>query len=167
MKRASILIPRLLIGSWFLAAGISKVTAPLTTLASVYSYQVPLPDWLAVTVAHALPWMEILLGLALLAGLWLPVTAGWTAALLGVFVVLTAQAWWRGLPIDCGCIDLTKLHPALAALSTPSGATLRNLVLLALCGGLLMRLRRDVRVAALTERSQKTGCPWTAEEQAR
>jgi len=125
---------RILLGGLFLAAGLSKVGQPLQTLATVYSYQIVLPDWLAETVAHTLPWMEILLGGGLLAGLWLPVTVGWTAAVLLVFTVLTAQAWWRELPIDCGCIDFSVLHPALAALSTPGGATLRNLVLLALCG---------------------------------
>ncbi|MFM8457695.1 MAG: MauE/DoxX family redox-associated membrane protein, partial [Chthoniobacterales bacterium] len=77
------------------------------------------------------------LGLAMLAGLWLPVTTGWIAAMLAMFALLTMQAWWRDLPIDCGCIDLSTLHPALAALSTPGGATLRNIVLLALCVALL------------------------------
>jgi uncharacterized membrane protein YphA (DoxX/SURF4 family) len=141
MKRAAIIAIRLLLGGLFLAAGLSKVGAPLQTLATVYSYQIVLPDWVANTVAHTLPWMEILLGLGLLAGLWLPVTVGWTAAVLLVFTVLTAQAWWRELPIDCGCINLSALHPALAALSTPGGATLRNLVLLVLCGVLLWLAR--------------------------
>ena len=141
MKRAAIIAIRILLGGLFLAAGLSKVGAPLQTLATVYSYQIVLPDWVANTVAHTLPWMEILLGLGLLAGLWLPVTVGWTAAVLLVFTVLTAQAWWRELPIDCGCIDLSALHPALAALSTPGGATLRNLVLLVLCGVLLWLAR--------------------------
>ena len=113
----------------------------MQTLATVYSYQIVLPDWVANTVAHTLPWMEILLGLGLLAGVWLPVTVGWTAAVRAVFTVMTAQAWWRGLPIDCGCIDLSTLHPALAVLSTPGGATLRNLVLLVLCGVLLWLAR--------------------------
>ncbi len=141
MKHAAIIAIRILLGGLFLAAGLSKVGAPLQTLATVYSYQIVLPDWVANTVAHTLPWMEILLGLGLLAGLWLPVTVGWTAAVLLVFTVLTAQAWWRELPIDCGCIDLSTLHPALAALSTPGGATLRNLMLLALCGVLLWLAR--------------------------
>ena len=113
----------------------------MQTLATVYSYQIVLPDWVANTVAHTLPWMEILLGLGLLAGLWLPVTVGWTAVVLVVFTLLTAQAWWRELPIDCGCIDLGAIHPALAALTTPGGATLRNLVLLVLCGVLLWLAR--------------------------
>lgn len=141
MKRAALIAIRLVLGGLFLAAGLSKVGAPLQVLATIYSYQIVVPDALANLIAHTLPWMEIVVGLALLSGLWLPVTAGWTAAMLAVFIVLTAQAWWRGLPIDCGCIDLSALHPALAALGTPAGATLRNIVLLALCGALLWMAR--------------------------
>lgn len=130
-------------GGLLLAAGLSKVWSPLQTLATIYSYQIVLPDSLAETIAYALPWMEILLGLGLLTGLWLPVMASWTAALLCVFIVVTSQAWWHELPIDCGCIDLSVLHPALTALSTPGGATLRNIVLLALCVALLWMARND------------------------
>ncbi|MFM8720551.1 MAG: MauE/DoxX family redox-associated membrane protein [Chthoniobacterales bacterium] len=137
MKIAAALVIRLILGGLFLAAGLSKVGAPLKTLATIYSYQIVVPDWIASTIAYGLPWMEILLGLAMLAGLWLPVTTGWIAAMLAMFALLTMQAWWRDLPIDCGCIDLSTLHPALAALSTPGGATLRNIVLLALCAALL------------------------------
>lgn len=147
MKRAAIIAIRLLLGGLFLAAGLSKVGAPLQTLAAIYSYQIVIPDWLANTVAHTLPWVEILLGLGLIAGVWLPVTVGCTAAVLAAFTVLTAQAWWRGLEIDCGCIDLSALHPALAALSTPGGATLRNFVLMVLCGVLLWLTRRSTHPA--------------------
>jgi hypothetical protein len=55
---------------------------------------------------------------------------------------MTAQAWWRELPIDCGCVDLSVLHPALAALTTPGGATLRNLVLLVLTALLAVLTRK-------------------------
>ncbi|MFZ9932363.1 MAG: MauE/DoxX family redox-associated membrane protein [Chthoniobacterales bacterium] len=133
---------RLVLGGLFLWAGLSKLGSPLQTLASVYSYQIVLPDLAASLVAAALPWMEILLGTALLSGLWLRVAAGWTAALLLLFAGLTAQAWWRGLPIDCGCVDLGVIHPALAALTTPGGATLRNLVLLGLTAGLAALSRK-------------------------
>jgi len=132
MKRAAILALRWLLGLFFLAAGLSKVGAPLQTLAAVYSYQIVLPDGLALAVAHTLPWVEIILGLALLSGFFLPLSLGATAALLLAFTALTAQAWWRELPIDCGCLDLSGLHPSLAALTTPGGATLRNIFLLAL-----------------------------------
>lgn len=151
MKRATIVIIRLILGGLFLAAGLSKVGAPLQTLGTIYSYQIVIPDWVANIIAHTLPWMEILLGLAMLAGLWLPVTTGWIAAMLVVFTLLTAQAWWRDLPIDCGCVDLSTLHPALAALSTPGGAALRNIVLLALCGALLWMTRGRNKLEAVPQ----------------
>ena len=132
MKLAAIIAMRLLLGGLFLWAGLTKVNAPLQTLATIYSYQIVLPDWLASAIAAALPWMEILLGIALIAGVWMNAALLWTAAMLAAFTVVTAQAWWRELPIDCGCVDLSLLHPALAVLTTPGGAALRNLVLLAL-----------------------------------
>ena len=146
MKKALVLVLRLLLGGLFLWAGLSKLASPLQTLGAVYSYQIVLPDGVAALIATALPWMEILLGTALLAGLWLSVATGWTAALLVFFTAMTAQAWWRGLPIDCGCADLSVLHPALAVLTTPGGATLRNVVLLGLTA-LLAVLRRPERRA--------------------
>ena len=146
MRTAAMVLLRLLLGGLFLWAGLSKLGSPLQTLASVYSYQIVLPDLLASLIAAALPWMEILLGAALLAGVWLPVATGWTAVLLLFFSVMTAQAWWRELPIDCGCVDLSVLHPALAALTTPGGATLRNMVLLALTALLAVLARKKAVV---------------------
>lgn len=130
LLRASVILARLFLGLLFTSAGLSKIGTPLATLGTIYSYQIVLPDWFALALAHTLPWMEIVLGLALITGLWPAVPLGWTSALLLVFTILTAQAWWRELPIDCGCLDLSTLHPALAALTTPGGATVRNLVLI-------------------------------------
>lgn len=104
----------------------------MQTLASVYSYQIVLPDWLAEGIAVVLPWVEILLGAALLAGVCPVVTLSAAGAVLAGFTALTAQAWWRELPIDCGCFDFGAIHSSLAVLGTTGGATIRNLVLLAL-----------------------------------
>lgn len=145
MRRAAAMVLRGVPGALFVWAGWSKLGSPLTTLASIYSYQVVLPDWLATAIATTLPWMEILVGLALLAGFWLPITLGWAAALLMAFTALTAQAWWRGLPIDCGCIPLDALHPALAVLSTPGGAVLRNITLLAMIASAGFLSKRPTR----------------------
>jgi len=133
-RRASMIVLRVLLGWVFLAAGWSKLGQTLPTLASIYSYQIVLPDWLAEFMAMILPWGELLLAVLLFAGLFFPWTLLATALVLGAFVTLTAQAWWRELDIDCGCFDFAAIHPALAVLSTPGGATVRNLVLLALVG---------------------------------
>jgi uncharacterized membrane protein YphA (DoxX/SURF4 family) len=50
-----------------------------------------------------LPWLEIGLGVALLAGVATRLVAAFSAALLLVFVAGVTQAWARGLSIDCGC----------------------------------------------------------------
>jgi uncharacterized membrane protein YphA (DoxX/SURF4 family) len=136
MNRLPSLLARVLLGGFFLAAGVQKLFLPQQTLSSVYSYQLPLPDGLAVLVAAALPWMEILLGAALLLRLWPGVTLAWTLLLLVLFLGLTTMAWARGLAIDCGCLDLSRIHPSLKVLSTPGGAALRNLVLLGIAAGL-------------------------------
>jgi uncharacterized membrane protein YphA (DoxX/SURF4 family) len=127
---------RVVLGWIFLAAGWSKIGQTMPTLASIYSYQIVIPDGLAEFIAMVLPWVELLLAVLLFAGLLFPWTLLAAGGVLVAFTVLTAQAWWRQLDIDCGCFDFSAIHPALAVLSTPGGATLRNLVLLALVGAL-------------------------------
>jgi uncharacterized membrane protein YphA (DoxX/SURF4 family) len=138
MKDTVVLIPsivlRVALGGIFLAAGWSKIGQTMPTLASIYSYQIVIPDGLAEFIAMTLPWVELLLAALLFTGLFFPWTLLAVAAVLAAFTVLTAQAWWRELDIDCGCFDFGAIHPALAVLSTPGGATLRNLVLLSLVG---------------------------------
>lgn len=58
-----------------------------------------------------------------------------TLLLFGWFTLPTAQAWWRGLGIDCGCFNLQflstgLLEPFLNQLASPAGTTLRNFLLL-------------------------------------
>lgn len=129
MKLVSI-VWRVLMGMLFISAGLSKIDSPLRTLADIYAYQIPIPDWLAESVASSLPWMEILLGIILISGIGKRIAFVGLMGFLGVFTILTIQAWWRGLPIDCGCLDFSALHPALASLESPGGAALRNLTLL-------------------------------------
>ncbi len=143
MKRTFLILLRILLGGFFLAAGIQKLLSPQQVLSSVYSYQLPLPDGVAVIIATALPWMEILVGAALLTGVWSGVTFAWTFLLLTLFLGLTTQAWARGLVIDCGCLDLARIHPALKVLSTPGGASLRNLFLLGIALMLWFGSRRS------------------------
>jgi len=121
---------RVFLGLIFLSAGWSKIDSPLALLADIYAYQIPVPDRLAEILSISLPWFEIGLGAALVFGIPPPLTTSGAISLLGIYTLLTAQAWWRGLPIECGCMDFSGIHPALAILSTPAGAALRNLCLL-------------------------------------
>lgn len=96
------LVARLfLAGVWFLS-GSAKAFDPTTARAAVRAYQVLPPD-LADVVGLALPWLEIMLGLLLLLGVAVRLTAVFSAVLLVIFIAGVVSAAARGLSIDCGC----------------------------------------------------------------
>ena len=66
-------------------------------------------------MALALPWLELVVGLYLLAGLFTRVAAWGAVAMLAVFMAAITQALLRGLSLeDCGCFgDITSAVPAL------------------------------------------------------
>ncbi|MDP9816265.1 putative membrane protein YphA (DoxX/SURF4 family) [Spirilliplanes yamanashiensis] len=93
---------RLGLAAVWLAAGFAKVGDLAESGRAVNAYRV-MPFAAAEVVGAVLPFVEIALGLLLLAGVAVRVTAGVSAALLLVFVAGIASAWARGLRIDCGC----------------------------------------------------------------
>lgn len=61
-----------------------------------------------------LPWLELLLGLGLLTGLWMPGAILWSNGLLWVFFLALLVNQYRGLDIHCGCFS-TRPDPAFAS----------------------------------------------------
>jgi thiol-disulfide isomerase/thioredoxin/uncharacterized membrane protein YphA (DoxX/SURF4 family) len=96
------LAARLLLGGVLVVVGAIKALDSQATLVAVDAYQL-LPAALVTPVAAALPWVELTLGAALLAGYAVRVAAAATGALLVGFLVALIQAKARGLAIDCGC----------------------------------------------------------------
>ena len=93
------LVSRVLLGGVFLVAGATKIPNP----ASIRSYELPLPEWFVSLSSHALPYLEVMLGLYLLAGLFTKVSAWATNGLVILFLLALLQGALRGLEIDCGC----------------------------------------------------------------
>ncbi|MEI4270507.1 MauE/DoxX family redox-associated membrane protein [Klenkia sp. LSe6-5] len=93
---------RLLLGGVLVVAGALKLPDPAAAARAVRAYQL-LPEALVGPVAFGLPVVEIAVGLALLAGVFVRTAALATAVLLVVFLVGIVSAWARGLQIDCGC----------------------------------------------------------------
>lgn len=90
-----------LAGVWLYAGG-SKVNDLAGSGRAVNAYQV-MPYDLAKIIGAALPFLEVALGLLLLAGLATRLVAWASAGLLVVFIAGIISAWARGLSIDCGC----------------------------------------------------------------
>jgi putative oxidoreductase len=97
------LASRIVLGGVFVVAGATKIPNPGALAAAIRSYELPLPEWFVSLSAHALPYLEVMLGLYLLAGLFTKVSAWATNGLTIVFLLALVQGALRGLEIDCGC----------------------------------------------------------------
>jgi len=95
-------IARLFLGVVLIWAGASKVGHPLTAQRAVQAYEI-FPDGMANTIGLALPFLEIILGVLLVLGLFTRPVAIVSTLLMVAFIIGIAQAWARGLTIDCGC----------------------------------------------------------------
>ena len=93
---------RLLVGGVWLVAGLIKLPDLASSVRAVRAYQL-LPEAVVPAVGYALPILEVLVGLLLLAGLLVRGAAVISGLLFLAFVVGIASAWARGLQIDCGC----------------------------------------------------------------
>jgi uncharacterized membrane protein YphA (DoxX/SURF4 family) len=93
---------RMVLGGVFLVAGGLKVIDPQSAVEAVRAYRL-LPTSLETLLGWGLPFVEIALGLLLLAGIATRMVAAATAVLLLIFIGAVASAAARGLSIDCGC----------------------------------------------------------------
>lgn len=96
------LLARLILGGVLLVAGYLKAFSPDKSMMAVRAYEL-LPIWLANVLGIILPWLEIGAGLLLIIGVAIRYAAIFGSALMALFIIAIAQAWARGLSIDCGC----------------------------------------------------------------
>ena len=96
------LIARLVLGGVLLAAGGLKIANLQKSAMSVRAYEL-LPVGLANFLGYVLPWVEIGMGLLLIVGVAVSIVGLLGALTMFAFVIAIAQAWARGLSIDCGC----------------------------------------------------------------
>lgn len=96
------LLARLGLGGVLLYAGYLKAFTPDKSMMAVRAYEL-LPIWLANAFGIILPWLEMGAGLLLIVGVAVRYAAIFGAVLMVSFIIAIAQAWARGLSIDCGC----------------------------------------------------------------
>jgi putative oxidoreductase len=101
-NRAVLLAFRIVLGGLFVYAGAVKALAPLDFAQDIRNYDIVGPS-LSFMAAVVLPWLEILAGAFLIAGVWKRGAALVISALLVFFVALIVVTMVRGLDIDCGC----------------------------------------------------------------
>jgi uncharacterized membrane protein YphA (DoxX/SURF4 family) len=95
-------LARLVLGAVWVAAGALKLPDPTESVRAVRNYRI-LPESVVPLVGHALPVVEVLIGVCLLLGLLVRANAVLSGVLLLAFIAGIASAWARGLSIECGC----------------------------------------------------------------
>jgi uncharacterized membrane protein YphA (DoxX/SURF4 family) len=93
---------RLTAAAIWLVAGIAKIADLQHFDSQVAAYKV-LPHSLVAPFAYTLPFVETVIGIYLAIGLFIRPAAALATVLMGVFIAAQAQAWARGLVLDCGC----------------------------------------------------------------
>ncbi len=132
------LVARLLLGLVFALSAITKITAPGAFHDSVAAYHL-LPHQVITPFATALPWIEALVAIYLLVGLFLRPAAIVTAALLIMFTGAIAISLVRGnTGHGCGCFGDSGIGSLAPVQWLAGGVTItpfdvvRDLVFLAL-----------------------------------
>ncbi len=112
LRRLSILL-RILLGAVFIYAAYTKLRQPWLLFAmSIDAYRI-LPAWAVFSVARTLPWIELALGVLLIAGICLRYSAPVSTLLLLSFYAAMFRAFGTGSGIDCGCFGVGEaISPA-------------------------------------------------------
>jgi uncharacterized membrane protein YphA (DoxX/SURF4 family) len=75
---------------------------------SIDTYEL-LPEWAVLALARILPWLELGIGVLLLADICARFAAAAAAVLLGSFFTVMALSYGKGMGIDCGCFGLGEV----------------------------------------------------------
>lgn len=101
------------LGIFFVVAALPKIADPPSFAHMVYNYRL-LPGPLVNLAALTMPWAELLMGIALICGIWRRTAAWLVGALLAVFILAISINLLRGNAIDCGCFDVADAGKSVA-----------------------------------------------------
>ena len=101
-----VLICRIFLGFLFIYASLEKILQP-EEFAKQVGYYKALPFGLENLLAIVLPWTELIVGICLLAGLFVDGAALLSIIMMLVFILAISQAILRGIDITCGCFKVS------------------------------------------------------------
>ena len=134
-KNTLIYYCRFVIGCVFIYASFDKIADPLKFSNAISSYEFSSLlglSFLDNILALSLPFLELILGLCILFGVFLEESINFIIFLMIFFIIMLSQAYFRGLTLsDCGC-GLNE--------STITGDIFRDFILLFVC--LFIKFRR-------------------------
>ncbi len=98
---------RWILGGVFIYASYDKILHPAAFSKIIYNYQI-LPDGLINLTALVLPMLELIMGIFLWVGFWMPGTVMLSNILLVSYIGILTFNLVRGLDINCGCFSTSS-----------------------------------------------------------
>ena len=102
-----ILLARLILGGVFIFASLDKISNPDAFATAIGNYHV-MPFGLENLLALILPWLELLSGIFIIAGIMVDGAAIMIIMMNMVFIIAISQALARGISIECGCFSVSS-----------------------------------------------------------
>lgn len=103
----SALVVRLGLGCMLLYSGLAKMRQPYDFLSNVYNFEL-VGLKLGVLTAIALPWVELLVGICLIGGIFASGALLVSIGMGAMFSFVIGSALYRGLNVSCGCFGATS-----------------------------------------------------------
>ena len=100
---------RAIIAIVFLVASILKAMYFDNTVLTITQYDI-FEYSASTTLAYLLITAEFIIAVSMILGLGVRLGAGLSAFMLCVFIIGIAQAWARGISLDCGCFGVTNVE---------------------------------------------------------
>ena len=93
---------RVILGIIFIYASYDKILDPAGFSKNIHNFHIT-PIAIENIIALVLPWLELIIGIFLIFGLFLAGTINITISLLIFFIIILSQAVFRGIDVHCGC----------------------------------------------------------------
>lgn len=137
------LVVRLGLGCLFLWSSLPKIRQPYDFLSSVYGYELVGPK-LGMLTAMTLPWLELLVGVCLVGGIFVSGALLASIGMAAMFTIVLASALYRGLDISCGCFG-------------DSAEVISYSILIRACAILLISITAYISVVATAKQRETNG----------
>ena len=102
LNKYVVYISRIILGLVFIYASYDKILDPVSFSSNIDNYHIS-PVALNNLAALIIPWLELIIGICLLIGVFLDGASLISIALLVFFIFIISQAYVRGISLHCGC----------------------------------------------------------------
>ena len=99
-----VLICRIILGLVFIYASLDKIGNPVAFSDIIDNYNIP-PKSFNNIIALVLPFVELIIGILLIFGVFLEGSSTISIAMMILFILALSQAIVRGIDTHCGCFD--------------------------------------------------------------